>query len=124
MVDTDKKTMVPSEESRVFFSRRSRLKWWEGLPWALAIAAFFVLPDYMAFGTQVLITIIFALSLDLVVGFAGVVTLGHAAYFGVGAYTAGMVSAHLGWTEPISALLLAGVVAAIVGFISGAVLLR
>ncbi len=58
------------------------------------------------------------------VGFAGVVTLGHAAYFGVGAYTAGMVSAHLGWTEPISALLLAGFVAAIVGFISGAVLLR
>jgi branched-chain amino acid transport system permease protein len=59
-----------------------------------------------------------------VVGFAGIVTLGHAAYFGVGAYTAGMVSAHLGWTEPISALLLAGFVAAIVGLITGAVLLR
>ena len=116
--------MTPDAEARSYFSRRSRLKWWEGLPWILAVAAFFVLPDYMAFGTQVLITIIFALSLDLVVGFAGIVTLGHAAYFGVGAYTAGMVSAHLGWTEPISALLLAGFVAAIVGFITGAVLLR
>ncbi len=116
--------MTPDTKARGYFARRSRLKWWEGLPWILAIAAFFVLPDYMAFGTQVLITIIFALSLDLVVGFAGVVTLGHAAYFGVGAYTTGMVSAHLGWTEPISALLLAGFVAAIVGFISGAVLLR
>ena len=83
--------MNPDVEPRGYFARRSRLKWWEGLPWVLAAVAFFVLPDYMAFGTQVLITIIFALSLDLVVGFAGVVTLGHAAYFGVGAYTAGMV---------------------------------
>ena len=79
--------MTPDQEARGYFARRSRLKWWEGLPWILAVAAFFVLPDYMAFGTQVLITIIFALSLDLVVGFAGVVTLGHAAYFGVGAFT-------------------------------------
>ena len=116
--------MTPDTKARGYFARRSRLKWWEGLPWILAVATFFVLPDYMAFGTQVLITIIFALSLDLVVGFAGIVTLGHAAYFGVGAYTAGMVSAPLGWTEPISALLLAGFVAAIVGFITGAVLLR
>ena len=110
--------------TRGFFRSRQRLKWWEGLPWVLAVSAFFFLPDYMAFGTQILITIIFALSLDLIVGFAGVVTLGHAAYFGVGAYAAGMVSAHLGWTEPISALLLAGVIAALVGLVSGAVLLR
>ena len=67
--------MTPDTKARGYFARRSRLKWWEGLPWVLAVAAFFVLPDYMAFGTQVLITIIFALSLDLVVGFAGVVTL-------------------------------------------------
>ena len=60
--------MNPDVEPRGYFARRSRLKWWEGLPWVLGVAAFFVLPDYMAFGTQVLITIIFALSLDLVVG--------------------------------------------------------
>ena len=51
----------------------------EAVPWILAVSAFFVLPDYMAFGTQVLITIIFAISLDLILGFAGIVTLGHAA---------------------------------------------
>jgi len=78
----------------------------------------------MAFGTQILITIIFALSIDLIVGYAGVVSLGHAAFFGVGAYTAGMLSAHAGWSEPISAMLVAGLVAALTGLLSGAILLR
>ena len=78
----------------------------------------------MAFGTQILIVIIFALSIDLIVGYAGIVSLGHAAFFGVGAYTTGMLSAHLGWSEPISAMLAGAVVAAAAGAISGAVLLR
>ena len=52
--------MPPDTKARGYFARRSRFKWWEGLPWVLAVAAFFVLPAYMAFGTQVLITIIFA----------------------------------------------------------------
>ncbi len=96
----------------------------EALPWLMAVAAFFLLPDYMALGTQVLITILFALSLDLILGYAGIITLGHAAYFGVGAYACGMLSAHLGWTEPVSALLLAALVAAAAGWLSGLVLLR
>lgn len=103
-----------------------RHRWhpFEAIPWVLAVAAFFVLPDYMAFGTQVLITIIFALSLDLILGYAGIVTLGHAAYFGVGAYTAGMLSAHLDWHEPISGLLVSAGIAGAVGFAFGWVLLR
>ena len=84
----------------------------EALPWLVAVGAFFVLPDYMALGTQVLITILFALSLDLVLGYAGIITLGHAAYFGVGAYACGMLSAHLGWSEPVSALLAAALMIA------------
>ncbi|MDX1606033.1 MAG: branched-chain amino acid ABC transporter permease [Candidatus Competibacterales bacterium] len=104
--------------------RRERLRWWEALPWLLAVAVYFFLPDYLAFGAQVLITILFALSLDLILGYAGIVTLGHAAYFGVGAYAAGMLSAHLGWTEPLSVLVLASLVAALVGLAAGAVLLR
>ena len=57
------------------------------LPWLLAIACFFVFPDRMTFGSQVLIMVMFALSLDLILGYAGIVTLGHAAFFGIGAYT-------------------------------------
>ncbi|MEZ5740529.1 MAG: branched-chain amino acid ABC transporter permease [Burkholderiaceae bacterium] len=111
-------------DPRRWIARRHRWQWWEALPWLLAIAAFFVLPDYMAFGSQVLLMIVFALSMDLIVGYAGVVSLGHAAFFGLGAYACGMASAHWGWTEPVSSLLLAAVVAGIAGLLSGAVLLR
>ena len=63
----------------------------------------------MTFGGQVLIMVLFALSLDLILGYAGIVTLGHAAFFGIGAYTVGMLIARLGWSEPISSLLAAAV---------------
>jgi ABC-type branched-subunit amino acid transport system permease subunit len=70
-----------------------------GLPWIAGVAAFFVFPNYLAFGTQVLITILFALSLDLVLGYAGIVTLGHAAFFGAGAYTVGILAQHAAGTS-------------------------
>ena len=106
------------------FARRHRLQWWEALPWIASLACFFLFPTYLAFGTQVLITILFALSLDLVLGYAGIVTLGHAAFFGAGAYTVGMLAMHWGWNEPLSGLFAAALVAGAVGFASGLVLLR
>ena len=51
--------------------------------------------------------IVFALSADLVLGYAGIVTLGQAAFFGTGAYTAGLLSAH-GWGEPLTSVRLGG----------------
>jgi branched-chain amino acid transport system permease protein len=106
------------------FANRHRFQWWEALPWIVALAAYFAFPTYLSFGTQVLITILFALSLDLVMGYAGIVTLGHAAFFGAGAYTVGILAAHFGWNEPLSGLIAAGVVAGAIGFASGLVLLR
>ena len=103
---------------------RHHFIWPEALPWLLAIAAFFLFPDRMTFGTQVLIMIMFALSLDLILGYAGIVTLGHAAFFGIGAYTVGLGSRGCGWGEPISGLFAAGVVAAFAGVIAGWFLLR
>lgn len=105
-------------------SERHRLRWWEAMPWIAGIAVFFLFPNYLAFGTQVLITILFALSLDLVLGYAGIVTLGHAAFFGAGAYTVGMLAMHWGWNEPLSGLLAAALVAGAIGLASGYVLLR
>jgi branched-chain amino acid transport system permease protein len=105
------------------FARRHRLRAFEALPWLTAIAAYFVFPDYLALGAQILATILFALSLDLVLGYAGIVTLGHAAFFGTGAYAAGILAAN-GWGEPISGLLAAGAAAGAVGFASGAIVLR
>jgi branched-chain amino acid transport system permease protein len=105
-------------------ARRHRFQWWEALPWVAALAAFFAFPNYLAFGTQVLITILFALSLDLVLGYAGIVTLGHAAFFVAGAAVAGCLAMHGGWNESISGLLAAALVAGIIGLASGLVLLR
>ena len=104
--------------------RRHRFHLGEALPWILMIAAFFLFPDRVTFGTQVLIAIMFTLSLDLILGYAGIVTLGHAAFFGIGAYTVALLSARLHWGEPISALLAGALLAALAGFISGWFLLR
>ena len=68
--------------------------------WLVPVAAFFLFPNYLVLGSQVLIAGLFALSLDLVLGYAGLVSLGHAAFFGVGAYVAGMLSVR-GYGEPL-----------------------
>jgi branched-chain amino acid transport system permease protein len=104
--------------------RRHRLRWWEALPWIAAIAFYFAFPDYLGFGCDLLVTTLFALSLDLALGYAGIITLGHAAFFGVGAYTVGMLASYNIWTEPITSLVLAALAAAGVGVLSGLVLLR
>jgi branched-chain amino acid transport system permease protein len=106
------------------FIERHRIRLWEALPWILAIAYYFLFPRYLGFGTELLVTILFAISLDLALGYAGIVTLGHAAFFGAGAYTVGMLAFHGIWNEPITGLIAAAVVAGIVGFASGMVLLR
>jgi branched-chain amino acid transport system permease protein len=105
------------------FARRHRHHPLEALPWAASVAAFAVFPSYLPLGSQILATILFALSADLVLGYAGIVTLGHAAFFGTGAYTAGILAAN-GWGEPITGLLAATAVAALVGLLSGFVVLR
>jgi branched-chain amino acid transport system permease protein len=103
---------------------RHRVRLWEAVPWLLAIAFYFAFPRYLGFGTELLVTILFAISLDLALGYAGIVTLGHAAFFGAGAYTVGMLTFHGIWNEPVTGLIAAAVVAGIVGLASGLVLLR
>ena len=103
---------------------RHRLRAWEALPWVLALGFYVAFPKYLGFGTELLVTILFALSLDLVLGYAGIVTLGHAAFFGAGAYTVGILAKRGVWTEPITGLILAAAVAAAIGLGSGLVLLR
>jgi len=103
---------------------RHRLRWWEPLPWLLAVAYYFAFPDYLGFGTDLLITILFAISLDLALGYAGILTLGHAAFFGAGAYAVGLLTFHGLWSEPITGLVIAAIVASAIGLASGLVLLR
>ena len=114
--------MTPSRAVEAF-ARRHRYHPLEALPWLAAIASYFVFPEYLALGAQILATILFALSADLVLGYAGIVTLGHAAFFGTGAYIAGILAAH-GGGEPITGLLAGATAAALLGFLSGLVVLR
>jgi branched-chain amino acid transport system permease protein len=83
--------------------------------WLAILAAYFLFPGYRVLGSQILIVALFALSLDLILGYAGIVSLGHAAFFGVGAYTAGLLAVH-GWGEPLSGLIAGGLMAALTGF--------
>jgi branched-chain amino acid transport system permease protein len=103
--------------------RRHRLRAIELLPWVTAIAGYIAFSDYLPLGSQILIMILFALSLDLVLGYAGIVTLGHSAFFGVGAYAAGIYAARVSG-EPLSGLLVGAVAGAAVGWASGMVILR
>jgi branched-chain amino acid transport system permease protein len=107
-----------------FMARRHHFGVAEALPWLLALAAFWLFPDRMAFGSQVLLMVLFALSLDLILGFAGIVSLGHAAFFGLGAYAAALLTFRGGWEEPISGLVVAAAVAAVAGAATGWLLLR
>lgn len=91
--------------------------------WLVPLAAFLALPGYLILGSQILITGLFALSLDLILGYAGIVSLGHAAFFGLGAYTAGLLAAH-GWGEPVSGLLAAAAVAAFAGWLCSFLVVR
>jgi branched-chain amino acid transport system permease protein len=93
------------------------------LPWLAAIGAYFAFPEQLPLLAGIAIAALFALSLDLIVGYAGVVTLGHAAFFGLGAYTAGIL-AQQGWGEPISGLLLAMLLAGLVGLLTAPLVLR
>lgn len=103
--------------------RHHRLRAIELLPWIIAIVAYFIFGDYLPLGSQILIMILFALSLDLVLGYAGIVTLGHSAFFGVGAYAAGIYAARVSG-EPLSGLLVGACAGAIVGWASGLIILR
>lgn len=84
--------------------------------WPVMATIAWLMPDSLPLLTQMLIMGLFAVSLDLALGVAGILTVGHAAFFGVGAYTAGLLAVH-GWGEPLSGLLLAALVCALLGYV-------
>jgi len=105
------------------YAGSARLRPLELLPWVLAIATYFLAQGYLALASYVLIICLFALSLDLIVGYAGIVTLGHAAYFGFGAYVAGILAVHCS-SDPLLGLVAACLASAVFGAATGALILR
>ena len=88
---------------KLYFAARTRWRPVEIAFWLATLLPFALFPDYLILASQIAITALFALSLDLILGYAGIVSLGHAAFFGVGAYAAGLLSKY-GWASrsPVS----------------------
>lgn len=83
--------------------------------WLLLGSSFFLAPDHLTLLSQILIFGLFAVSLDMALGYAGILTVGHATFFGAGAYAAGLLARH-GWGEPFTGLLAALAVAGALGY--------
>jgi branched-chain amino acid transport system permease protein len=93
------------------------------LPWLLALGFYLLCDDQLALGTNVLVMILLTLSLDLCLGRAGIITLGQAAFFGLGAYVAGIVALRF-TPEPMLGLGVATLASAAFGALTGALILH
>src|ERR1700743_94697 len=104
--------------------RKARWRGSEIAFWLLALACAFAFPSRYLIMTDIVRLALFALSLDLILGYAGIVSLGHAAFFGVGAYAAGLLALHGVIPQPAVALIAAGLIAAVLGFLTSFLVIR
>jgi len=97
-------TPAAASEPQRYLEAQMRWRPLEIVFWLATLLPFALTPNYLVLASQIAITALFALSLDLILGYAGIVSLGHAAYFGFGSYTAGLI-AKWGWGEPLAGVL-------------------
>jgi branched-chain amino acid transport system permease protein len=116
--------MTLAAQSARQLAARARWRPLEIAFWLAALASLFLLPSRHLILTEIAVLGLFALSLDLILGYAGILSLGHAAFFGAGAYAAGLLARYALVTEPVLALLIAGLAAAALGFATSFLLLR
>ncbi len=107
-------------------SVRRRVRWspLEIAFWVLAFAAIWLFPQKHLILTETAILALLALSLDLILGYAGIISLGHAAFFGVAGYVSGLLAKYGIINEPVLALFCSALVAAALGFVTSFLLLR
>ena len=115
---------APVHEAAARLRARARWRPFEIAFWLAALASYLLIPSWHLILAEVAILGLFALSLDLLLGYAGIVSLGHAAFFGFGAYVAGLIAKYGIVTEPVLALVVSGIAAAVVGFITSFLVLR
>jgi branched-chain amino acid transport system permease protein len=101
----------------------SRMKAWEVALWLALLASPLALPTHALIINEIAIVALFAISLDLILGYSGIVSLGHAAFFGLGGYAAGLLAKHIS-PDPLTGLLLAAVVSALAGALMSLTVLR
>ena len=101
----------------------ARWRWWEAAVYAVLALSWLLLPSQALLLNEIAILALFAVSLDLILGYAGIVSLGHAAFFGLGAYAAALF-AKLVMPDPWVGLLLATALAAVLGAVCSLLILR
>ncbi|WP_198968654.1 branched-chain amino acid ABC transporter permease [Xylophilus sp. ASV27] len=101
----------------------SRPRAWEFVLWALAFAAPLLVPQHALMVNEIAIVALFAVSLDLILGYTGIVSLGHAGFFGFGAYVAALFAKHV-MPDPTVGLLVAMAATALLGAVASLTILR
>jgi branched-chain amino acid transport system permease protein len=101
----------------------SRWRPWEIGVWLVIGVMPFAVPQHAALINEIAILALFAMSLDMVLGYAGIVSLGHAAFFGAGAYAAGLFAKHV-MPDPLVGLVVGTVVGAVLGLLTSPMIVR
>jgi branched-chain amino acid transport system permease protein len=95
-------------------SLAAKLRWWEFALWACLLCQPFLLPSHALLISEITVIALFAMSLDLILGYSGIVSLGHAAFFGMGAYSAALFAKHIN-PDPLLGLAIATAATALLG---------
>ncbi|WP_370320786.1 branched-chain amino acid ABC transporter permease [Oricola sp.] len=112
------------QDPHVWLRRKSRWSVTEIAFWVIVgTVPFLFFPTYLTLASQIAIAALFALSVDLILGYAGIITLGHAMFFGFGSYAAGLIT-KTGWGEPLTGLLFASVLTGFLGFLTSFIIIR
>jgi len=102
---------------------KARWRPWEFVLWAAAFALPLVFPSHSLMVNEIAIVALFAMSLDLILGYTGIVSLGHAAFFGFGAYAAALFAKHV-MPDPTVGLVVAVALSALLGLVASVTILR
>jgi branched-chain amino acid transport system permease protein len=103
--------------------QKSSFKWWEILLWIALLSSPAWLPKQALIINEIAIVALFAVSLDLILGYTGIVSLGHAAFFGLGGYAAGLLAKHI-TPDPLLGLAMGTAVATLTGAVMSLTIMR
>src|ERR1700691_5097566 len=112
------------DEVSGYLKHRARWSPLEIAFWIFAFATIILFPSKYLILKDTAILALFALSLDMILGYAGIISLGQAAFFGLAGYFAGLVAKYGIINEPVIALVFSGLVAAALGFVTSFLVLR
>ena len=114
---------APDKSLGRLLAAKGRYKPWEMALWLLALASPWFLARHALIINEIAIVALFAVSLDLILGYTGIVSLGHAAFFGMGAYTAALFAKHV-MPDPLVGLAVGIAVSALLGAVCSLTIIR